>query len=342
MKKKRNYANKRYFRQAEQGDNSLGPLKLLPGEWEAKGTGWNMIALPFQGAQPPSGHQFRVLMNQYDEKLNFAFIDANVPNRGLRDLGVTTGQFDQKLVTLDYQQHIKQVVAEDFPVSNLAGGPGLDIHHEPGLWLFMKNLTTNGLDIARLASVPHGNSILALGKSKKVRGMPDIPPINGLPIGRFEDILSGDYDFKTDPYLKPYKKYIDNPFFGNVPTTGSFPGFSPANMNAILQFANKGVKIKRTTILSVDTKIEDGGVSNIPFIVKQAEAVSMRSTFWIQELADKDPYGKPKLRLQYSQVVMLNFFSPREDQLPGRATWPHISICTLDKVYKKSKGYKKK
>lgn len=59
----------------------------------------------------------------------------------------------------------------------------------------------------------------------------------------------------------------------------------------------------------------------------------MRSTFWIQELKEKDPDGKPKLRLQYSQVVMLDVFRPREDQPPGRAQWPYISINTRDRVY---------
>jgi hypothetical protein len=47
----------------------LGPLKNLVGVWVAKGTGWNMIALPFHGAPPaPAGFKFRVLMNQYDEE----------------------------------------------------------------------------------------------------------------------------------------------------------------------------------------------------------------------------------------------------------------------------------
>jgi hypothetical protein len=58
----------------------------------------------------------------------------------------------------------------------------------------------------------------------------------------------------------------------------------------------------------------------------------MKSTFWIQELAEKDDQGRPKMRLQYSQVVMLNFFRPREDEFPERAVWPHISIATLEKV----------
>lgn len=345
MGKQKKAIDARYFQEAVSRDSKLGVLKLLPGEWKGEGTGWNMIALPFQGANPPNGHRYRILMNQYDEQLSFTFVDGNVPNRGLAAnpalIPSTPDKFDQKLITIDYQQTIQQIIAEDFPVSGLAGGKGLAIHHEPGLWLNMRNKKTNGLDIARLANIPHGNALLALGKSDTFDGLAPIPPINGLPIGRFENLDSGDYDFRDDPYLAPYKHYIDNPFFGtvnpcNVP---GFPGFNPKNMNAILQFANQGVKAKKTTILSVDTKVEDGAVVNIPFVVKQAEPVSMKSTFWIQELEEKGPDGKPKLRMQYSQVVMLNFFSPREDQLPGRATWPHISICTLEKVYKEGKDY---
>jgi hypothetical protein len=322
----------------------LGPLEPLLGVWVGRGTGWNMIALPFQKAPaPPAGFKFRVLMNQYDEELRFTFVDDDVPNRGLKRPG--TSHSDQFVATLDYQQKIAQVAAEDRPASNgLAGLPGLPIHHEPGLWLYEKNRRTKDdqikgdkvteveLDVARLASIPHGNSVLALGRSELHKGMPPIPPISGLPSGRFEDVITPDYDFKSDPYLEPYKHYIDNPFMGNVVGVPGFPGFSPADMNQILRFANQGVKIVRTTTLTVDTERKSGGINNVPFSVREADPVSMKSTFWIQELAEKDAFGKPKLRLQYSQVVMLHFFSPREDEFPGRAVWPHISIATLEKM----------
>jgi hypothetical protein len=325
----------------------LGPLEQLLGVWTGRGTGWNMIALPFQNAPaPPAGFKFRVLMNQYDEELQFTFVDDNVPNRGLTRPGDPDS--DQFVVTLDYQQKIKQVVAEDRPVSGLAGPPGLAIHHEPGLWLYEKNRRSKDdqiqgnvvseveLDVARLASIPHGNSVLALGKSERHKGMPEIPRISGLPSGRFEDVTSPDYDFRDalnpDPYLAPYKHYIDNPFMGTAAGVPGFPGFSPADMNQILRFANRGVNIVRTTTLTVDSTRKRAGISNVPFSVREAEPVSMKSTFWIQELDEKDQTGKPKLRLQYSQVVMLNFFRPREDELPERAAWPHISIATLEKV----------
>jgi hypothetical protein len=313
-----------------------------------------MIALPHDQAP----FKFRLLMNQYDETLKFDFIDDNVPNRGLAGVVDNSGENDQFAVTLDYQQSINQRVAEDFPSSDLAGDPGLAIHHEPGLWLYMKNLRTTDkdfsatdgvvdtdLNVARLATIPHGNSVLALGSAVYEEGAPDIPPISGLPIGRFEDLASPGYDVlsdngdgQPDPYLEPYKHFIENPFFGELGKSGEppvppgFPGFNPRDMNEILRFMNQGIDIDRTTILDVDSTRQEGGVLNIPFVVKQAEPVSMKSTFWIQELKEKDECGHPKLRLQYSQIVMLDFFRPREDGHPDRARWPHISINTLTKV----------
>jgi hypothetical protein len=325
----------------------LGPLEQLVGNWVGQGTGWNMIALPFyQAPSPPAGFKFRVLMNQYNEELQFTFVDDDVPNRGLLRAGETDS--DQFVVTLDYQQKIAQIAAEDRPDSNgLAGAAGLPIHHEPGLWLYEKNRRSKDdhikgdviseveLDVARLASIPHGNSVLALGRSEVHVGMPPIPPLSGLPSGRFEDVTTPDYDFRDpsnpDAYLEPYRHYIDHPFMGNVTTPG-FPGFNPADMNQILRFANQGVNIVRTTILTVDSTRKRAGISNVPFTVREAEPVSMKSTFWIQELAEVDGEGKPKLRLQYSQVVMLHFFHPREDEFPERAVWPHISIATLEKM----------
>jgi hypothetical protein len=77
----------------------------------------------------------------------------------------------------------------------------------------------------------------------------------------------------------------------------------------------------------MDTTTQSGGITNIPFIEKQADAAAMKATFWIQKLDG----GSPTFRLQYLQIVNLEFF-PRRDGLPGRIIWPHVSINTLDKV----------
>ena len=299
---------------AKEFDEELGPLALLPGEWKSlPGRGWNMVALPF-ATEPESRLNYRLLLNQYNENLKFSLVDKGVPNRGIQRNG-TTVQTDQFLAVLDYEQMITQIAAEDFPDSGLAGPSDLPIHHEPGLLLHMANETTNGIDIARLATIPHGDSVLALGKSADaVDGAPAIPDINGLPIGVEQDLES--------PYLAPYKHFHDDLFEGL---------FDPTKPNALLEAANQGVDIAKTTALTVDTAIESGGIVNIPFIVKQANATEMKSTFWIQELVEKNGAGQPKLRLQYSQIVLLDFF-PRRDGFPGLISWPHVSINTLEKV----------
>lgn len=322
-------AQVRYIAPAEPRDEDLGPLKLLPGTWANKpnlpGRGWNLIALPF--ATPAgSGFNYRVLMNQYDEELKFSLVDKGVPNRGIRFDPVTgdTTQTDQLLVTIDYEQKINQVAADDFPRSGKAGAAGLAIHHEPGLWLHLLNESTKDIDIGRLATIPHGNSVLALGRSSIADGGPNIPAsVSALPFGVSQDLAN-------NPYLEPYKHFEDQPFKGVVNVPG-FPGFLPTDTTALLIAANQGVSIKRTTTLHVDTELETGGIINIPFIERQADAASMNSIFWIQELEDQDLQGKPKLRLQYLQVVILDFF-PRRDGMPGLIRWPHISINTMERV----------
>lgn len=337
---------KRRLEKPKTNDQELGPLKLLPGKWanvvpESQGPGlpgreWNMIALPFV-APPPPGVPFplnyRLLLHQYNEELDFTLVDKAVPNRGIRLAPGAPANTDQFLVALDYQQRIKQIAGDDFPKSGLAGSPQDVIHHEPGLWLHMTNGITDGLDIGRLATIPHGDSVLALGRSSEHSGAQSIPDISGLPIGVDQDLgTPGDDKDRGNLYLAPYRHFNENLFQGL---------FNPVSPNDLLERANldleaQGVKIVKTTVLDVDSTRPTGGVVNIPFIVRQANATVVKSTFWIQELDQKDKYGKPKLRLQYSQLVMLDFF-PRVDALPpgccpGPIQWPHVSINTMEKV----------
>lgn len=295
---------------AEVGDELLGPLKDLPGVWKNKpglqGRGWNMIALPF--SDPSSTIDYRVLMNQYNEELKFSLVDKKVPNRGV--VRQNRENRNQSIVTLDYEQFIEQITAEDMPDSGLAGNDGIAIHHEPGLWLNMVNFLTNEQDIARLGTIPHGQSVLALGKSDVFSGPPSIPAINALPIGATQDINSG--------YLFPYKHFHEKPFKGL---------FDILNPHRLLQQATPPNVIK-TTKLEVSTENESAGLVNIPFTAKHANATEMQSTFWIMELDEQDENGVPIHIMQYLQVVMIEFFD-RFDEEPGLIKWPHISFNTL-------------
>jgi len=219
------------------------------------------------------------------------------------------------VVTIDYEQSISQIVAEDFPFSDLTGAPGPAIHHEPGLFLNMSGPNNDGgPDIARLATIPHGDAALGLGNSFVVDGGAPIPFINALPMGVNQDLDS--------PYLAPYKHFHDSLFEGR---------FDPTDPTALLKSAIQGINIVRTTVLEFDTTLPDAGIHNVPFVVKQANATEMKATFFIHELGDADASGNSKFLLQYAQVVQLDFF-PRFDGGPGRIRWPHVSINTMEKV----------
>lgn len=336
----------------------LGPLQLLPGVWaniqpkhrvknpdgsdnlfkgegtltgEGKspfdGRGWNLIALPF--AEPGARRNFRVLMNQYNEVLKFFFVDDDIPNRGIT-ADTPAQQADQTVAALDYEQTIAQIAAKDVSVSGVAGAPELPIHHEPGFFLHMKDQVPSGFDIARLATIPHGDAATALGKAKTFDGPPQIGPLSGLPEGITDDVAAAVAAAAPDRYLFPYKSFVDTPFLGVL--SAPFPGFSPSDANALLRLGLP-TNVKRTTELLLDTDLMEAGIRNIPFIVRQANATVMRSTFWIMELEDKDEDGDPKLVLAYSQFVMLDFFT-RFDGRPGLIRWPHISINMMEKVEK--------
>lgn len=166
-------------------DPALGPLQLLPGVWRNEpslpGRGWNMIALPFAPDHASQPLNYRLLLNQYNEELEFTLVDKGVPNRGIRTFGGNTTENDQLLVTLDYQQKIQQIAAADFPDSGKAGDPGLPIHHEPGLWLHMINEISDGFNIARLASIPHGNSCWPWVASTSFQDLPSFQPSTRYP-----------------------------------------------------------------------------------------------------------------------------------------------------------------
>lgn len=333
----------RRLEKPQTNDQELGPLKLLPGKWvnvfdperpdgpPLPGRGWNMIALPFVDPSKAEGRfrfNYRLLLNQYNEELEFTLVDKAVPNRGIR-LGLgPDANTDQFLVALDYQQRITQIASDDFPQSTVKPPDGSTIHHEPGLWLHMTNGISEGLNIGRLATIPHGDSVLALGRSSEHSGVQSIPDISGLPTGVDQDL--------NNPYLEPYKHFgeKEEKFFKGL--------FNPVSPNDLLEKANlvleeeQKVKIVKTTVLDVDSTRPTGGVVNIPFVVRQANATVVKATFWIQELDQEDKNGQPKLRLQYSQLVMLDFF-PRVDNLPpgccpGLIQWPHVSINTMEKV----------
>jgi hypothetical protein len=277
-----------------------------------------MIALPDASASL----KFRLLLNQFDEELDFTCAFLNIPNRGIPS--------DQFLTGLQYTQDITQIIAVDSEGSSISPLGSAGIHHEPGFFLHVMNPATQpdgatGFDIARLGTIPHGDSVVALGTGIVVTPPTDVPDTSVAAIGDFSalPIGAGVRDL-TNPYLQAYQKFHLAPFKGNV--GGTFPGFDPTQPLDLLRFGG-GQTFASVQRILLDTQ-NQGGISNMPFVVKQANATEMRFVMWIEELAGSTD-AAPKFQLQYAQRVLLEFFD-RVDGVSGKIKWPHITINTLE------------
>ena len=158
---------------------NLGLLAELGGTWQ--GEGFNLIARPdFQGNEP-----LYLQLNQTHETLKLDPIGSSIPNRGF-------GQDDIELFGLTYLQKI----------SDAATGGAL--HIEPGIWVTQPATTyppeqppEYGQIVARMATIPHGNSVLAQGGATKFSG----PPV--LTAGQAQYSFSVFPSFNSTPFAIP-------------------------------------------------------------------------------------------------------------------------------------------
>ena len=74
--------------------------------------------------------------------------------------------------------------------------------------------------------------------------------------------------------------------------------FDPANRLALLKAAVQGVNIKTTTVPTLDTALATGGIHNIPFVVKRANATPNAGGVLDRGTGRPDPQGNPQFMLQ--------------------------------------------
>jgi hypothetical protein len=246
------------------------------------GSGFNLMFLP----DKHDNRDFRPKLSATHETLTFAPVGAPIPNRG-------SAQDDIEFLGLHYQQRISDAD------QNTA------LHFEVGMWLNIPATTALAAPatIVREAVIPHGDVMLAIGSSASVAGPPKIAPISPTPTRPAGGSFPIGY---LDPFL-------------TVPLPPGIPNDAKQNPNLLLTQAISGQSIVKTDILTVSTT-PDGGILNIPFVVKNANDTRMDATFWIETVDAPD--GSQFLQLQYSQRVILNFLD---------IDWPHISVATLIK-----------
>jgi len=274
----------------------LGPLAGLVGKWS--GRGFNVIWRP---NHTPNQDRFLEL-NVTSEQLEFTAISGPIPNRGLL-------QPDINMFGLTYLQQISD--------ANLKAG----LHIEPGLWAAIPKTSNPNVPptVARLASIPHGTTILLQGTAGTAAAGPNIPAVGIKPFTINQPNSTIDFPEQTLTNQTSFR------------TSGAgLTGVTQAMVNdpnSVLHAAIAGEHITSTTTLhvtSTDTPTPGGGTANTAFLKggpqgPNAVAATVSAMFWLETVQ-----GQPAAsQLQYSQTVLLNF---------NGLSWPHVTVGTLRKA----------
>ena len=270
----------------------LGPLAGLAGKWTGKG--FNVIWRPHSG-----GQDHFLELNVTSEELDFGPALQKIPNRGLLQPNIS-------LAGLNYLQQISD------------SNTNTKQHFEPGLWVTVPKTSDpqEPRTVARLASIPHGTTILLQGTAHTAAGAPAIPNVSIKPFTINQPTQT--IDFPEQDLATPTQ----------FRTSGAgLTGITQQmvnNPNTVLR-AGPAPQITSTTTLQVSSEnasLPGGGTANIAFLKgsahSNANAAHVTATFWLETLqGDTEPR-----RLQYSQLVLLLF---------NGISWPHITVATLQK-----------
>jgi hypothetical protein len=273
----------------------LGPLAGLAGKWA--GRGFNVIWRP----DSVSGQDRFLELNVTSDQLELSPISGPIPNRGFL-------QPDISMFGLTYLQQISD--------ANLKAG----LHIEPGLWAAVPKTSNPAVPptVVRLASIPHGTTVLLQGTASTAAAGPSIPNIDIKPFTINHPNQTVDFPEQTLSQPSRFR------------TAGAgLTGVTQAmvdNPNTVLHTALTGQHITSTITLHVsttDNPVPGGGTANTAFLRggpqgSNAVAASVTAMFWLETLQGQTA----PTQLQYSQTVLLNF---------NGLSWPHVTVGTLRK-----------
>jgi len=281
----------------------LGALQNMPGYWE--GLGFSLIARPHFGSDSKNG--FFLQLNMLREAIEYTTIGSPVFNRG-------SEQEDMAIYGVTYMHRV---------TDDTTGGA---LHIEPGMWLNIPPtvVPAAGPSIARLGSIPHGNSFCMVGFEQEADydRIPEIPPLNVIPFP-----IGG-----TPPppgSHNPFEEYNLS-----LPTTMRSQPLPPVITQSLINDPNQmlrdtlnvqvnkeGKTLNWVTYL-INQTADEKAIGNIPFITANANTLNLESVFAIQSVTDS--YGDEFLQLQYSQTAFINFRG---------MSYPHVSVGTLVKSF---------
>jgi hypothetical protein len=296
-------------------------------------------------------------LNLTSETLAFEVIPGVVPNRGV------ASQPDLSLFGLHYLQRISDADPPPFSTAGQA------LHIEPGFFMNVpaSQVPASPASIVRLASIPHGVSLLMQGPAPSatpVPGPPHIPsiyPIRELPtftpapgalgLGiQPTDIPSpgGDGKEHVVPEVDITKDGVGSQ--SNGPFPPEFQGLID-DPNSALRSAIAGQTILGTIEIELSTANVTNSIGNIPFLgltnpaqaqnptTPNAFVSSARATFWIEFVRIENPHpgNQPPTPPNGSGLQPFpgepTFLQLQYSQLSilifNGVLWPHINVATL-------------
>jgi hypothetical protein len=337
---------------------SLGPLAAFTGTYT--GTGFNTIFRPDSPVTPtplpiPAKGDNILELNLTSESLAFSPSLGSVPNRGMV-------QADAFLNGVPYFQTIQDVTIPHQPVG---------IHAEPGLWMVVPSTTdpAEGQTVVRMASIPHGTTIVAQGTAKSFAGGPTIAPVNITP---FPTGGGGPIKFPSQTAAAHGTARIPQDLTPFI-SAGTITQAILDDPNTVLRNHITGQKITATTVISISTNpaapLFGGGTDNIAFLLgdkntppskPNAQTTQMTAIFWIETVETRIHVpifkpGHPPLTVKpipsvagqplplFSVKPPIEITTPREITVThtqiqysqtvflnfNTLTWPHVSVATL-------------
>ncbi len=285
----------------------LGPLADFTGTFT--GNGFNTIFRPNSTQTPtplpvPVGGDNILELNLTSETLSFSSALGNIPNRGLL-------QGDIFLNGVPYIQTINDITVPTQPVG---------IHFEPGVWLSVPqtSLPAEEATVARMASIPHGTTILAQGTASTISGKPTIRPVDITP--ELFNPPNAKIRFPSQTASNAVTARIPQDLTAFI-AAGTITQAILDDPNSLLRDQIASQNIISTTIIQVRTNpppppaLFGGGTANIAFLLGDAGATrpnandfSMSATFWIEVVEHTiliPPFrlGQPPLTLTAETTV---------------------------------------
>ena len=152
----------------------LGPLAGLPGTWVGSGS------TPSGDPHRASGQDRFLELNLTTETLVFTKINGAIPNRGL-------AMPDISMFGVTYMQQISEA------------STGAGLHIEPGIWANVPQTSdpNEPPTVVRMATIPHGTSMLAQGVAEVLSGGPQHIPDNNIFPFFFQTPPPGNGDFNS-------------------------------------------------------------------------------------------------------------------------------------------------